>query len=191
MIFSAEQSGNLPKTLLKIGEIFESKIDTTTKDLTVILEPVLLVVVWAGVVAVALAVILPIYSLIGGFNAGANFDGPPPQTETPPADEDNGVDSEDVTKETIGEVAGERLVASIRITETGAGYVNVRNAPSLDGEIISKAPTGDEYVYLSEEDGWYEIVLPEEDTGWVFGEFAEVLSEEYEDDAENNQTEVE
>lgn len=68
MILAGEQSGNLPKTLIKIGEIFEAKTEITTKNLSVILEPILLVIVWVGVVGVALAVILPIYNLIGGFN---------------------------------------------------------------------------------------------------------------------------
>lgn len=68
LIFSGEQSGNLTKTLIKIGQVLEEKSDTTTKNLTIIMEPILLVIVWAGVVAVAFAVILPIYSLVGGMN---------------------------------------------------------------------------------------------------------------------------
>lgn len=67
LIVAGEQSGTLSGTLLKIGQTYETKSDTTTKNLAVILEPILLVIVWLGVVAVALAVILPIYSLIGGF----------------------------------------------------------------------------------------------------------------------------
>lgn len=68
LVFSGEQSGNLTKTLIKIGQVLEEKSDTTTKNLTIIMEPILLVIVWAGVVAVAFAVILPIYSLVGGVN---------------------------------------------------------------------------------------------------------------------------
>lgn len=67
LVVAGEQSGSLSGTLIKIGQTFETKADTTTKNLTVILEPILLVIVWLGVVAVALAIILPIYSLIGGF----------------------------------------------------------------------------------------------------------------------------
>ncbi len=66
LIITGEQSGNLGPTLFKINEIFESKTENTTKNISVILEPILLVIVWLGVVAVALAVVLPIYSLIGG-----------------------------------------------------------------------------------------------------------------------------
>lgn len=69
LIIAGEQSGTLPESLLKIGQTFEIRSDTTTKNLTILLEPILLVIVWLGVVAVALAVILPIYSLIGSFNA--------------------------------------------------------------------------------------------------------------------------
>lgn len=68
LIVAGEKSGSLPETLLKVSATYEAKTDTTTKDLTIILEPVLLVIVWLGVVAVALAVILPIYSLIGGLS---------------------------------------------------------------------------------------------------------------------------
>ncbi len=68
LIITGEQSGNLSETLLKISTTFEGRTENTTKNVTVILEPILLVIVWLGVVAVALAVILPIYNLIGGLN---------------------------------------------------------------------------------------------------------------------------
>lgn len=66
IIISGEQSGHLAESLLHIGKTFEEKTDITTKNLTVILEPLLLVIVWSGVVLVALAVILPLYRLLGG-----------------------------------------------------------------------------------------------------------------------------
>jgi type II secretory pathway component PulF len=65
---SAEQSGRLPEALIKIGQTYETRLEDTAKNLTVALEPALLLVVWFGVVLVALSVVLPIYSLIGGFN---------------------------------------------------------------------------------------------------------------------------
>ncbi|MDO8571610.1 MAG: type II secretion system F family protein [bacterium] len=68
MIVAGEQSGRLPETFIKIGELYEEKTESTSKDLAVVLEPVLLLMVWVGVVGVALAVIMPLYSLIGGLN---------------------------------------------------------------------------------------------------------------------------
>jgi type II secretory pathway component PulF len=68
MIISSEQSGKLSENLIKIGEAFEAKADISTKDLAIILEPILLVIVWVGVVMVAIAVILPIYTLLSGLH---------------------------------------------------------------------------------------------------------------------------
>lgn len=68
LIITGEESGSLPTTFKNIGERYEKKIETTTKNISVLLEPALLVIVWLGVVAVALAVILPLYSLIGNLN---------------------------------------------------------------------------------------------------------------------------
>lgn len=84
MIIASEQSGNLSQTLLKIGETFEERSENATKNMAVILEPILLVIVWLGVVGVALAIILPIYSLIGGFDTSLESDSPPPQDQPAP-----------------------------------------------------------------------------------------------------------
>ncbi len=68
IIVTGEQSGNLTPALLKIGTVYEGKTELTSKNISVALEPILLVIVWAGVMLVAVAVILPIYSLVGGIN---------------------------------------------------------------------------------------------------------------------------
>lgn len=70
MIIVSERSGSLPETMIKINEIYEEKIDDTTKNLAVILEPILLIVIWSGVLLLALAIIMPIYGIIGDFNKG-------------------------------------------------------------------------------------------------------------------------
>lgn len=68
MIIAGERSGKLPEMLQKISDIYEEKADDATKNLASILEPILLVIVWLGVLVVALAVILPIYSLLSGLS---------------------------------------------------------------------------------------------------------------------------
>lgn len=69
MIIAGERSGNFISILGKISSIYEEKIDITSKNLSVILEPLLLVFVALGVLLLALAVIMPIYSLVGGIGA--------------------------------------------------------------------------------------------------------------------------
>ena len=68
MIVAGERSGNLVNVLGKISGIYEEKIDTTSKNIAVILEPLLLFIVWLGVLFLALAVIMPIYGLVGGLD---------------------------------------------------------------------------------------------------------------------------
>lgn len=68
IIITSERSGRLSEVLINLGQTFEEKLQTTTKNLIVILEPILLIIIWLGVLFVALSVILPIYSLIGGLN---------------------------------------------------------------------------------------------------------------------------
>ena len=69
MVIAGERSGSLPDTLENIGTIYEEKANITTDNLEAMLEPILLIVVWFGVLGVAIAVIMPIYSLIGGLDA--------------------------------------------------------------------------------------------------------------------------
>ena len=68
MIIAGERSGSLPDALETVGRTYEQKSDITTSNLEAITEPVLLVIVWLGVMVVAVAVIVPIYSLVGGLN---------------------------------------------------------------------------------------------------------------------------
>lgn len=63
LIISAEQSGRLAETLIRIGVIFEEKTDAMARDLSTVLEPIILILVGAIVGFVALAVIGPIYGL--------------------------------------------------------------------------------------------------------------------------------
>jgi type II secretory pathway component PulF len=68
IIVSAEKSGNLSSSLLKIGSNYEDKADITAHNLETLLEPIVLIIIAVGVLFVALAVFLPIYSLIGNLN---------------------------------------------------------------------------------------------------------------------------
>ncbi|HSW65632.1 MAG TPA: type II secretion system F family protein [Bacillota bacterium] len=68
MIIAGERSGSLSEVLITVGKSYEQKSDITTANLEAIIEPIMLVIVWMGVMLVAVAVIMPIYSLVGGLN---------------------------------------------------------------------------------------------------------------------------
>lgn len=66
MIDVGERSGNLEEMLGYLSEYYDAEIDTASKNMSTLLEPILLLIIGTVVGFVALAVISPIYSLIGG-----------------------------------------------------------------------------------------------------------------------------
>lgn len=68
LIMSAEGSGRLAETFIRIGVIFEEKTDAMSRDLATILEPIILVVVGLLVGFIAMAIIGPIYGLSNQIN---------------------------------------------------------------------------------------------------------------------------
>lgn len=63
LILSSEKSGRLSETFIKVGVIFEEKSEAMSRDLSTVLEPIILVVVGIIVGFVVLAIIGPIYGL--------------------------------------------------------------------------------------------------------------------------------
>lgn len=67
IITAGEESGRLPEVLEQLGDRYEQESEQIAKNIAVLLEPALLIVVWVGVVFLAVAILLPIYSLVGNF----------------------------------------------------------------------------------------------------------------------------
>jgi type II secretory pathway component PulF len=63
LIVSAEKSGRLPETFIRIGVIFEEKTDAMSRDLATVLEPIVLIIVGLIVGFIVMAIIEPIYGL--------------------------------------------------------------------------------------------------------------------------------
>lgn len=65
MIEVGEKTGNIDDSLLYLADFYEEEIDVLSKNMTTVLEPVLLLVIGLVVGFVALAIITPIYELSG------------------------------------------------------------------------------------------------------------------------------
>lgn len=68
MIEVGEKSGSLENTLLNLSTHFQGKIDNSIKTLTILMEPILLVIIGVLVGGIMLSIIAPIYSLIGNIS---------------------------------------------------------------------------------------------------------------------------
>ncbi len=65
MIGVGEKTGKLDETLIYLAEFYEKEVDNTTKNLSDILEPILLIIIGLVVAIVAIAIITPIYTISG------------------------------------------------------------------------------------------------------------------------------
>ena len=60
-----EETGKLSDMLREIALFYEGEIENKTKNLSVIIEPVLMIVIGAGVGFFAISMISPLYSILG------------------------------------------------------------------------------------------------------------------------------
>ena len=63
LLSAGERSGSLSETLLDIGSMYETKTDNMAQNLSVMLEPIIIVVVGLMVAFLAVAIIGPVYGL--------------------------------------------------------------------------------------------------------------------------------
>ena len=62
-----EETGKMDKVSFKLADYFESEADHLVKNLTVIIEPLILILLGVGVAFLVLSIILPIYKLTTSF----------------------------------------------------------------------------------------------------------------------------
>ncbi|MBI2018648.1 type II secretion system F family protein [Candidatus Daviesbacteria bacterium] len=67
MIRVGEETGKVDEIFLKLGDYFESESDHLIKNLTVAIEPLVLIILGVGVAFLVISIILPIYKLTTSF----------------------------------------------------------------------------------------------------------------------------
>lgn len=67
MVKIGEETGKIDELLMKVSDYYDSQISYTVKNLTVLIEPILIFVIGIMVLFLALAIFLPMWSLISVF----------------------------------------------------------------------------------------------------------------------------
>lgn len=63
-----------------------------------------------------------------------------------------------------------------RVLETGTGWLRVRSGAGLTNPEIGRVNVGDELDILREQEGWVELKLKDETSGWVSSQFLEKIN---------------
>ena len=64
VVKTGEQTGALSEVFIEVADFYESEVDASMKDLTAILEPMMIVLMGGVVGFIALSLILPMFNLI-------------------------------------------------------------------------------------------------------------------------------
>ena len=67
MILVGEKTGEVEQLLAELSDFYSSEVDHTMKNFTTIIEPVIIILLGIAVAGVALAIIMPMYSLVEQF----------------------------------------------------------------------------------------------------------------------------
>lgn len=68
MIEVGEETGNLGEVLSDLAEFYEGEVDAITKNLSTIIEPVLMVIIGIAVAVFAVSIVQPMYSMMGSIH---------------------------------------------------------------------------------------------------------------------------
>ncbi|OIP57891.1 MAG: hypothetical protein COX79_05180 [Candidatus Levybacteria bacterium CG_4_10_14_0_2_um_filter_36_16] len=64
----------------------------------------------------------------------------------------------------------------VKISQTPTGFLRVRKEPSVAGSEIGRVSPGETYSLLDEKNGWYQIKLRDETSGWISSTYAQKIS---------------
>jgi len=81
----------------------------------------------------------------------------------------------------------EEEVIQVRILDTPVGFLRVRSGPGIENDEVTTVDPGETFEQLSEENGWIELKIDNDTSGWVSAEYTERVEdgEENAGDEEN------
>jgi hypothetical protein len=158
LIGTSEQTGELTSVMAELNVIYTKKNELSSKNLTVVFEPFLLITIAIAVGVITIAILLPMYNLMGNITNLA----------TPGYGENKQVAEEVSLTDNTGRVEPRLLVVYM---EPGSFKVY----DEINGNAIAEVAQGQVYTYSDSRNGWYKIKLNNQVSGWIDGKYTKLF----------------
>jgi type IV pilus assembly protein PilC len=165
LIGTSEETGELTNIMAELNVIYAKKNELSSKNLTVILEPFLLVTIAVAVGVITIAVLLPMYNLMGNITDLAS-----------PSNKGNLQGTNQQVKEPLAADNSTRDEPRLLIVYMEPGTFNVYD--EINGNAIAVVGQGQVYPYSDSKNGWYKIKLNNQTqiSGWIDGKYTKLFS---------------
>lgn len=87
-------------------------------------------------------------------------------------EDSNPADDNDISPSPLSITTTPTPAPSVLILDTPTGFLRVRQTPDINSSQITTVAPGSTYPLLSEQTGWFQIKLENEQTGWVSSEYS-------------------
>jgi len=79
----------------------------------------------------------------------------------------------DLTEQDLAATDSAKLIQKVKILDTPTGFLRVRESANLSSQQVETVNPGDTFDLVSEENDWFQILLPDGNNGWVSAEYAQ------------------
>ncbi len=184
-IASGEKTGNLDTAFEQIHYSYQREHDYMSKNLGTMFEPFLLLIVFLGVAFLAIAVILPIYNLVGNLDTGMEYRPEPQEIEEAKLVgkereevEERKEESPEDTSELVDLNTQDKVMGAVEVLSR-AGFESFAVYDGIEGDVVGQVEPETVLDYIKKEDYWYKVVSQEFGEVWIRSENVEKINEDF------------
>jgi type II secretory pathway component PulF len=73
MVATGEESGALDEMLKQVSDYYDSEVEYAVKNLTAMIEPIMILIMGVGAIFLIIAIIMPYMSILSSFGSGGGY----------------------------------------------------------------------------------------------------------------------
>ena len=73
MVATGEESGALDEMLKQVSDYYDSEVEYAVKNLTAMIEPIMILIMGVGAIFLIISIIMPYMSILSSFGSGGGY----------------------------------------------------------------------------------------------------------------------